>query len=74
MGKHIMLVDEFEEHEYPGDISNEDYGFILDSNGELKSIFLPENVPFRAPKNVNKILKMFGIPDVDNVDIDQPIQ
>jgi len=73
MGKHIMLVDEFEDAEYPGEISNEDYGFILDSNGELKSIFLPENVPFKAPKNVNRILKLFGIPDVDNVDIDQSV-
>ena len=70
MGKHVMLVDKFEDAEYAGDISNDDYGFILDSNGELKSIFLPENVPFKAPKNVSKILKLFGIPDVDNVDID----
>jgi hypothetical protein len=73
MGKHVTLVDQFDEDEYPGDINNEDYGFILDSNGELKSIFLPENVPFKAPKNVNKILKLFGIPDVDNVDIDQSV-
>ena len=73
MGKHVTLVDQFNEDEYPGDINNEDYGFILDSNGELKSIFLPENVPFKAPKNVNKILKLFGIPDVDNVDIDQSV-
>ena len=56
-----MLVDTFDEMDYPGDISNEDYGFILDSNGELKSIFLPEHVPFKAPKTVNKILRIFGI-------------
>ena len=73
MGKHVMLVDEFDESDYRGDINEDDYGFILDSNGELKSIFLPENVPFKAPKNVNKILKLFGIPDVDNVDIDQSV-
>jgi hypothetical protein len=73
MGKHVMLVDTFEEHEYPGDINEGDYGFILDAEGELKSIFLPENIPFKAPKNVNKILKLFGIPDVENVDIDQSV-
>ena len=73
MGKHIMLVDTFEDEDYHGDISNDDYGFILDSNGELKSIFLPDNIPFKAPKNVNKILKLFGINDVDNVDIDQSV-
>ena len=73
MGKQVMLVDTFDESEYPGDITNEDYGFILDSNGDLKSVFLPEHVPFKAPKNVNRILRLFGIPDVDNVDVDQNV-
>jgi hypothetical protein len=73
MGKHVMLVDEFDENEYMGDIDEGDYGFILDAQGELKSVFLPEHIPFKAPKNVNKILKLFGIPDVDNVDVDQHI-
>jgi len=71
MGKQLAVVDEFSEEEYVSqEISNEDYGFILDANGDLKSVFLPDNVPFRAPKNVNKILKIFGVVDVQRFDSD----
>jgi hypothetical protein len=71
MGKQLAVIDEFDESEYGNqEISNEDYGFILDGNGDLKSIFLPENVPFKAPKNVNKILKIFGVVDVQRLDND----
>jgi hypothetical protein len=45
------------------DITDEDYGFILGPDGELKSVFLPENMPFKQPKNVAKILRMFKIMD-----------
>lgn len=69
MGKQLAVVDEFSEEEYNSqEITSEDYGFILDGNGELKSVFLPDNVPFRAPKNVNKILKIFGVVDVQRFD------
>ena len=53
---------------YDTDISDEDYGFILDANGNLKSIFLPEDIPFKQPKNVQRILKIFGITDADQLD------
>jgi hypothetical protein len=71
MGKQLAVIDEFSEEEYNSqEITNEDYGFILDGNGDLKSVFLPDNVPFRAPKNVNKILKIFGVVDVQRFDSD----
>jgi hypothetical protein len=71
MGKQLAVVDEFSEEEYNSqEITSEDYGFILDGNGDLKSVFLPDNVPFRAPKNVNKILKIFGVVDVQRFDSD----
>jgi hypothetical protein len=53
---------------YDTEISDEDYGFILGPDGELKSIFLPENMPFKPPKNIARILKMFGINDADQLD------
>jgi hypothetical protein len=53
---------------YDTEISDEDYGFILGPDGELKSIFLPENMPFKPPKNIARILKMFGIDDADQID------
>jgi hypothetical protein len=52
------------------DIGAEDYGFILGPDGELKSLFLPDVLPFKQPKNVYKILKMFGIRDPEQLDND----
>jgi hypothetical protein len=45
------------------DIEDDDYGFIIGPDGELKSLFMPEALPFKTPKNVQKILKLFGITD-----------
>jgi hypothetical protein len=58
----------FEDGLYDTEISEEDYGFILGPNGELKSVFLPDNMPFKQPKNVAKILRMFKIMDGDQLD------
>jgi hypothetical protein len=58
---------------YDSEISDDDYGFILGPDGELKSVFLPENVPFKTPKNISKILKIFGITDLENIDGDQTL-
>jgi hypothetical protein len=58
---------------YETEISDEDYGFILGPNGELKSVFLPETLPFETPNNIAKILKIFGITDLENIDKDQPV-
>jgi hypothetical protein len=52
------------------DIGDEDYGFILGPDGELKSVFLPDVLPFKQPKNVAKILKMFGILDPEQLNND----
>jgi hypothetical protein len=45
------------------DISEEDYGFIVGPDGELKSIFVPDCRPFKTPKKIQRILKVFGISD-----------
>jgi hypothetical protein len=58
---------ELEIDELDAEIADDDYGFILGPDGELKSVFLPDVIPFKTPKNVAKILKMFGITDVGNV-------
>jgi len=49
------------------DIADEDYVFVIGPDGELKSILLPDDVPFKQPKNIGKILKLFNITDVDNL-------
>jgi len=50
------------------EICDDDYGFIVAADGSLKSVFLPDSVPFKAPKNVSRILKVFGIRDISQVD------
>jgi len=57
---------DFELDELDAEIADDDYGFILGADGELKSLFLPDVIPFKSPKNVAKILKIFGITDVSN--------
>ena len=70
MSKHTQVREIELEEQYDDDISDDDYVFVLGSDGELKQVILPENVPFKAPKNVNKILKVFGVHDVSNIDLD----
>jgi hypothetical protein len=49
---------------------DEDYAFIIGPKGELKSVLLPETGVFVAPKNVQRILKIFGVRDIDDIDND----
>ncbi len=45
------------------EITEDDYGFIVGPDGELKSVFLPDNLPFKTHKRIQRILKIFGIVD-----------
>ena len=42
-----------------------DYGFIINPNGELKSMMFPEDLMEDPPKSIKKILKIFGITDIN---------
>ena len=46
------------------DIGDDDYGFIFDSEGNLKYALIPEIVPNRPPKNIAKIMKILGVIDL----------
>ena len=43
----------------------EDYGFIIGPDGELKHMFWPEGFDLDPPKTVRRILKVFGIKDIN---------
>lgn len=45
----------------------EDFGFIIDSNGNLKSVMLPEAYMGNPPTEVKRILKIFGIKNLDTL-------
>ena len=57
-------VEETEDVDYEDD----DFGFIISANGELKSVMLPENLMDDPPLEVLMILKLFGITDLNEVD------
>ncbi len=44
-----------------------DYGFIISATGELKHLFTPEEFALYPPKTVQRILKIFGIKDINQV-------
>lgn len=50
--------------DYTEEIGEEDYGFIFDSEGNLKFAFVPEVVPNKPPKAIQKIMKILGVIDL----------
>ena len=63
MSKNNELVVEEIPEDDDDDFSDTDYGFIIDADGELKTMMLQElmNTP---PSSIKKILKIFGIKDI----------
>jgi hypothetical protein len=48
------------------EISADDYGFILDSNGKLKSVLMPEDYD-EIPEKVIEVFNMFGVTNIDEI-------
>ena len=69
MTKRAEIEIEEVEAEYQ-DIGDEDYGFIFDSEGNLKYAFIPEIVPDKPPKSIAKIMKILGVIDLSQFDDD----
>jgi hypothetical protein len=64
---------EFEFEYYPSEtdeMDEEDYAFIFGPDGEIKAVMVPEHLPFKLPKNINKIMKMLGITNLDQFNED----
>jgi len=59
---------EIEEIEEDDDFCKDDYGFVLGPNGELKSIMFPENLMSEPPEEVTKILSLFGIDSIHELE------
>jgi hypothetical protein len=69
MTKRAEIEIEELEAEYQ-DIGDEDYGFIFDSEGNLKYAFIPEIVPDKPPKSIAKIMKILGVIDLSQFNED----
>lgn len=68
-----MSNEKTEEFEETLDLDSEefedgDYGFIINSHGELKSLLLPEDLMEMPPLQVRKILKIFGIKNIHELE------
>jgi hypothetical protein len=53
---------------YDEEITNEDYGFIVGADGELKSVFMPTDY-FEIPEKVKAVFETFGISDPESVNV-----
>ena len=50
------------------DLSPGDFGFILNPDGSLKSLMIPENLMEEPPEEVQLILEMYGIDNVHQLE------
>jgi len=73
VNKRLELTVEDPVHDYDEEIGEEDYGFIFDSNGNLKFAFIPEFPPDKPPKIIQKIMKMLGVIDLKQFNEDLTI-
>lgn len=64
MPKNNNLIVEEVDDEDDGDFNETDYGFIIDANGALKTMMLPEDLMGDPPPEIKKILRIFGIKDI----------
>lgn len=73
MSKDTHEHNDIDDDIYDNEISDDDYGFIIGPNGELKSVFLPDRLPEDLPDSVLDILDLFGIDDIDSLGKDVTI-
>jgi hypothetical protein len=57
-----LTVEEYDDND---EYSADDFGFIIDAEGELKSVMIPEHLMEDPPEEVIMILKLFGIEDIN---------
>ena len=55
------IIEDIDEPDFLDSIDDEDFVLILDSNGDLKTIMLPDNNIGQIPENLSQILKVLGI-------------
>jgi len=71
--KRVEVEYEDEIYSDMADIDDQDYGFIFDSEGNVKFLFVPDAMPFKPPKNILKIMKVLGIVDLTQYCSDAPL-
>jgi len=61
-------LEDINEGDFLDSLADDDYVFVLDSEGNLKSVLMPEiNQDSAVPDNVESVLKFFGVSNMDPV-------
>jgi hypothetical protein len=68
MTKQIQELDQDQDEIELDEIGDDDYGFIIGPDGELKHLFTPDDFLLDPPPVVKKILELLGIRDVNALD------
>jgi len=63
-----QIIEEVDDYNFDDDFTDEDYGFILGPNGELKSIMFPEDLMENPPPKISKILKILGVTNIHQLE------
>ncbi|NBO28723.1 hypothetical protein EB118_18735 [bacterium] len=50
------------------DYEDGDFGFIIGADGVLKSMMIPDDLMEDPPKEIQRILKIFGIKNIHTID------
>jgi len=59
-----VIIEELDEEEH----SLDDFEFIIDSNGDLKSMVIPEHLMNDPPEEIQLIMRLYGIEDLNMLD------
>jgi hypothetical protein len=46
---------------------------VFDAEGNVKFLFVPDNLPFKPPKNIVKIMKILGVTDLTQYSTGAPV-
>lgn len=61
-------LEDINEGDFLDSLADDDYVFVLDSEGNLKSVLMPEiNQDSTVPENVESVLKFFGVSNIDPI-------
>jgi hypothetical protein len=60
-------IDDIDEND-ESDFAEDDFGFIIGSDGELKSVMYPEHLMEDPPEEIKLILEIFGIENIDTLE------
>jgi len=59
-----VIIEELDEEDH----SIDDFEFVIDSNGDLKSMVIPEHLMNDPPEEIQLIMRLYGIEDLNMLD------